>query len=142
MISPFIKKFTREKIVSEKIQDSYYLIQPELKSVVDKVPLVPFSVGLPLGEVRREKFFPSLSLLDWMSNRSEQKITIHSDALEWLFLCGRDPFKKNVEFDAGLSGLVLIDGPGGENLGYGLLSKQKKEIRNLLDRGDFLRRER
>jgi len=57
-----------------------------------------------------------------------------------MFLCGRDAFADNIVKANVNSGLVLVQNEKDENLGLGILNE--KGIRNILDRGDFLRREK
>ena len=68
------------------------------------------------------------------------------DKAEWLFLCGRDVFAKSVVKANVKSGRVIVCNKGKEVLGYGnivgeLGRKDKVFVKNLLDKGDFLRRE-
>ncbi len=98
--------------------------------------------SLPLGKV--DSFFrPSLFLLELLSKESDNKIFVNPTA-EWFFLCGRDIFPENV-LKSNTSGKVfLVQNEFDENIGLGMRSKIKgrRVIKNLLDRGDFLRREK
>lgn len=67
----------------------------------------------------------------------------------WLFICGRDVFKEGIqgilESAQGLKDgdLVLLQNSFGECLGLGSFQTGKKvAVSRILDRGDFLRRER
>jgi ribosome biogenesis protein Nip4 len=68
------------------------------------------------------------------------------DKAEWLFLCGRDVFGKSVVKANVNSGIALVVNSKKEVLGYGkitgeLKNKERVFVKNILDRGDYLRRE-
>ncbi|MFH1505611.1 MAG: hypothetical protein ABIE94_01325 [archaeon] len=139
LMNDFLEKFTSEKI-SDVVKKGrlYYSADPGLQELAKGIEKDYFSIGVPLGEVKKD-FRPSLTLLDWISKRTEKKAFVNKKA-EWMFLCGRDVFynnivKKNVE-----SGLVLVQNEKDENIGLGILSGGG--IKNIIDRGDFLRREK
>jgi ribosome biogenesis protein Nip4 len=106
-----------------------------------------FYAGTYLGKTKNEKFFPGFELLRMMSEKKAHKVVVNKKT-EWLFICGRDVFKR---------GIVNVIGPGkkgdhvlvlncyGECLGFGrVISDLDKEgvfIKNISDIGDFLRRE-
>ena len=98
-----------------------------------------------LGRQERSDFVPSFQLLDRIMVHTARKVTLNEKAA-WLFICGRDIFKEGIlEAHAGfLEGdLVLLQNTLGECLGIGKWQVGKKiAITRVLDRGDFLRRER
>jgi ribosome biogenesis protein Nip4 len=105
-----------------------------------------FSTGMLLGEEKQGSFSPGVGLLD-IIGKPENLITINDDA-EWLFLCGRDVFEKNIteikSLDkASRSGLFIVQNSLGEKLGIGQFVTRRNEtfLKNILDRGNFLRRE-
>lgn len=117
----------------------YYLVP---KNVAKTLPAQePFSIGLPLGEDTPRGFAPSFALLDLLKT-STNKIVITPEA-EWLFTCGRDVFGENVTQDTARSEPFLVTNTHGEVVGLGRRVKQGKKliIKNILDRGDYLRRE-
>lgn len=145
MIKGFIKKFTREKLGSiVKLHKFYYLINDEILAVNEKIDYDPEYIGVFLGEDGA----PSLALLELLAKHSDKKVFIN-DKSEYLFLCGRDIFGKGItkaNFDERHE-LVLVQNEKDENLGYGKIvdsfnKKEKIVINNILDRGDFLRREK
>jgi ribosome biogenesis protein Nip4 len=134
--------YDEEKLL--KINTKRFSVGEELGNfVLDRRQLV--YAGRYLGKTRRE-FLPSSILLDELS-RVEGLNRIHVDAeTAWLFVCGRDIFGENVrrvegEFADGNAFLVMF---GGSCLGYGVVepSEGRLILRNVLDIGDFLRRER
>ncbi len=134
MIKKFLDKFGF-KIDSVKYGKKHYLVDDSLD-----VDLIPKSIGVFLGEESKE-FKPSLALLELIAKKSDRKIFI-DDKAEWLFLCGRSIKKANVS-----EGLLLVQNLRDENLGLGkvvnnLKIKDKVVVKNVIDRGDFLRRER
>ena len=134
----FISKFTDEEPEYVTIRNTYYLKNPFLEEIRNKVNRRIDHLSIPLGEGKK-KFKPSLYLLEWLSHRTKEKVYVNKKA-EWLYLCGRDLFSDSIEKDTSKERLVLVQNNIDENIGYGL--KQGKKIKNLLDRGDFLRRER
>lgn len=134
--------YDEEKLL--KINTKRFSVGEELGNfVLDRRQLV--YAGRYLGKTKRE-FLPSSILLDELS-RVEGLNRIHVDAeTAWLFVCGRDIFGENVrrvegEFADGNAFLVMF---GGSCLGYGVVepSEGRLILRNVLDIGDFLRRER
>lgn len=110
-----------------------------------------FYAGLYLGQIRKGKIFPSLYLLSILSNIKSNKVTVDNKAA-WLFICGRDVFGERILRAEGLikkGDFVLILNIYDDCLGYGRilrnLDKKREQneviIENLLDVGDFLRRE-
>jgi ribosome biogenesis protein Nip4 len=108
-----------------------------------------FSVGLYLGEERRE-FQPTSALIDLLSARSEARVIVGSKAA-YLFLCGRDILMDGVldpgEFEH--NELVFIADEHHETLGFGKIvshydrkMRNKTYVKHILDKGEYLRRER
>lgn len=108
-----------------------------------------FSVGLYLGEEKRE-FHPTSALIDLLAQHNERRVVVGSKAA-WLFLCGRDILMDGVletgDFDH--HKLVFVADHEGNILGYGKIvspynSKMRNKIyvKNVLDKGEYLRRER
>jgi len=143
MITEFIKQFTEKEYDNiMNIRKKYFRVEPSLLKIRDKINDEPFSIGIPMGEERKKAFHPSVALLEMLAKDSDRKAVIDYKA-EWLFVCGRDIFTKAVEKCSKKKGLVLVQNLKDENLGYGSLSNDKNiAIKNILDRGDFLRREK
>jgi ribosome biogenesis protein Nip4 len=127
----------------------FYLVNPALKPLIRKDF---FSAGVFLGKAKEGKFFPSFTLLGMLAKMGANRIILDKKSA-WLFICGRDVLGKSI---------LRVQGPGkkdtntlvfnefGECLGFGRIaeklsvSAESNEIvvRNVLDIGDFLRRER
>ena len=138
-LNEFIEKFTEEKPENVvKKGREYYIVPPELQKIADGIDRNCFSIGIPLGEFKKN-FKPSLSLLDWISKRTEKKVFINKKT-EWLFLCGRDVFTENIIKINVKKGKVLVQNEKDENIGLGTLNDSG--VRHIMDRGDFLRREK
>lgn len=138
-ISEFIEQFTEIALDYELIGNEYFLVDEKVRKVKDQIKHKVISAGTFLGKDQGDKFVPSLALIEIISKQSDKKIFIDEKA-EWLFLCKRDIFltsitKKNVE-----SGIVLVQNQHDENLGLGNIKKD--QVKHILDRGDYLRRER
>ncbi|MFC1697555.1 hypothetical protein ACFL1H_04440 [Nanoarchaeota archaeon] len=150
MIHNFTKHFTEKKFDYIKIKNKYFEKDERLMSVVNAIKDrskrsdFPLAIGKFLGHMNGKKFVPSSILLDKLASKSKRKVVINSDG-EWLYICGRDIFKDNIQKLQTKEGLVLVQNENDENLGLGKVTKESKSkiaIKNLLDKGDFLRRER
>jgi len=107
-----------------------------------------FGLGVYLGE-EKQRFEPSPACLELIAAKTQEHKAVVDAKAEWLFLCGRDLFDKAVveSGEPTASGYLLIQNTRDENLGYGLVPSARRKakniaIKNLLDRGFFLRRER
>jgi ribosome biogenesis protein Nip4 len=144
MINEFINNFCDEEIDFIQIKDSYYLLSYEIKQIYSFLNENSLSLDEPelignyLGKITKNKFIPSFYLLEWINNKTNQKIIINSRA-SWLFLCGRDVFNKSI-ISSNNKGKVIVLNENNEVLGYGIFNNDG--VKNLFDRGDFLRREK
>ncbi|MCL2135446.1 MAG: hypothetical protein FWH37_07855 [Candidatus Bathyarchaeota archaeon] len=111
-----------------------------------------FYAGIYLGKVIDGKVFPSFNLLDMLVKCEANRVVIGRKA-SWLFICGRDVFRKSIlriYGDVCRSEYVLVLNEFGECLGFGKVlvglseysDKNVVAVANVLDVGDFLRRER
>lgn len=125
----------------------YYLIKSQLQKL-SKTNF--YHAGLYLGKEKSNRFFPSFSLLKIITKKSKNKIVVNKKA-SWLFICGRDIFSSGIIKISGskkTGDLTLILNQYGECLGYGRMVDVTNEfegsiaVKNILDLGDFLRRER
>lgn len=142
-LDAFTRKFTDKRIENVILnRDIYYLASPELQEIKNQINEKPFSLGIPLG-TKGNPFKPSAYLLEMLSEMSTNKIFVNSKA-EWLFLCDRDMFPESIIKDTSKGKTFLVQNERDENLGLGKrISKGNKTIiKNVFDRGDFLRRER
>ncbi|MBN2421158.1 hypothetical protein JXB27_02670 [Candidatus Woesearchaeota archaeon] len=140
-IDGFTRQFTKDK-VSDVIQlkRNFFKFNEDLMKLKDKIGREPFAIGTFLGSGK--PFHPSSALLDWLGDRTNNFVVVDKRA-EWLFLCGRDVFVQSILEKNADSGLVLVKNQLGEVLGYGEMTKNKKvPLKNKMDKGDFLRRER
>ena len=139
-VEEFTKKFTGDKLKNViKLQRNFFQVSDELLKFKSRIKKEPFAIGTYLGSGK--PFHPSAALLDWVGERTKRYVEVDRKAA-WLFLCGRDLFsnsilKKNVD-----KGLVIVKNEENEVLGYGEFTGRQVAIKNLLDKGDFLRRER
>ncbi|MEM3457936.1 MAG: hypothetical protein QXN36_05105 [Candidatus Bathyarchaeia archaeon] len=134
-----------ENLIVKK-ENRYFLIDENLKKVVAKDF---FYAGAYLGKIKGDKFFPSLILLKMIAKGKANKIIVDKKT-EWLFICGRDVFKRGIIQVSGAKRrgvYALILNQRGECLGFGKIlsnldeKKCKVAVENVLDIGDFLRRE-
>jgi len=128
----------------------FFLLNSQIKSLVkDNF----FYAGTFLGKVKNSKFFPSFTLLSMIAKQQEANRILVDRKAGWLFICGRDIFKKGVMRTYGKiqrNSHVLVFNEFGECLGFGRVlagleqqaDKNVVAVANVLDVGDFLRRER
>jgi ribosome biogenesis protein Nip4 len=131
-----------------KNRNRYYLLSKRLKQ---QVPKSFFYVGAYLGAVKGTSFFPSFLLLSMIAETRANKLVVDQKTA-WLFICGRDIFKKGILKGANLKkgDYTLILNEHNECLGFGKLTcnlrgvadVSKVVVKNILDIGDFLRREK
>ncbi len=133
------------ELVVEKNQ-RYYLLNPRLKKELQNDY---YYAGLYLGKIKNGMFFPSFNLLNMLVGVAANKIVVDQKAA-WLFICGRDVFRAGILKVMGSKrreDVTLVLNEFGECLGFGKIiddltgSGGKLAIKNVLDVGDFLRRE-
>jgi len=124
----------------------YYLLIPQLKKTIRSDF---YYAGLYLGKIRKGIFFPSFNLLNLLLGVAANKVVVDSKS-GWLFICGRDVFQVGIVKSMGskLKGdLTLVLNEFGECLGFGKIVNSfqvpdnEVVVKNILDVGDFLRRE-
>jgi len=139
-IDNFARKFTDEELTNViQLKSSSFMVSDDVWKIKNKVDKTPFAAGLFLGD--KKPFHPSMGMLDWLNERTDKYVVVDKKAA-WLFLCGRDVFDHSIVKKNASSGLVLVKNEFGEVLGYGDLAQGKIALKNVLDRGDFLRREK
>ncbi len=124
----------------------YYLLNPQIRKVTRSDF---FYAGLYLGKIKKGVFFPSFNFLNALVNISSNKVVLDKKSA-WLFVCGRDIFHKGLLKTQGpmrKGDFTLVMNEYGECLGFGSVfsnaeTENKVAIKNVLDVGDFLRRER
>lgn len=129
-------------------QQRFYLLNPRLKQIARGNF---YYAGLYLGKVKNGIFFPSFNLLNMLADVAQNRVVADRKAA-WLFICGRDLFQKGIVRTQGSQrkgDFTLVMNEFGEGLGFGKITQNLGEdkenqaaVRNLLDVGDFLRRER
>jgi ribosome biogenesis protein Nip4 len=108
-----------------------------------------FYAGLYLGKVKNGVFFPSFNLLNMLVPVAGNKVVLEPKAA-WLFICGRDVLRKGIAKFMGSrkrGDFTLVMNQFGECLGFGRIMSSLDSagggvvVSNVLDVGDFLRRE-
>ncbi|MEM4733440.1 MAG: hypothetical protein QXD70_02805 [Candidatus Bathyarchaeia archaeon] len=126
----------------------YFLLNEALSRVARKDF---YYAGTYLGKVKNGKFFPSFNLLAILAKGDANKVVIDEQAA-WLFICGRDIFRRSIIAVYGSKkkrAHTLVINEFGECLGFGKIlcsldekvRADKVAVKNVLDVGDFLRRE-
>ncbi|PVX24180.1 MAG: hypothetical protein CW716_10620 [Candidatus Bathyarchaeum sp.] len=121
------------------------------KKLKQQAPKGFFYAGTYLGAVKGASFFPSFLLLAMIAETKANKIVVEKKTA-WLFICGRDIFKKGILKDGNLKKgeFTLVLNEHNECLGFGKMvlnlraeiDLSKTAVKNILDIGDFLRREK
>jgi len=146
-VSKFQTRISLNKNLMAKRQDRYFLLNDNLKMLISEDF---FCAGTYLGRTIRGKFFPSFNLLRLIAAKKGNKVIVDKKT-EWLFICGRDIFRKGIAEVVGSKrkgDYTLVLNRHGECLGFGKTlcnldkAKGKVVIKNILDLGDFLRREK
>jgi ribosome biogenesis protein Nip4 len=103
-----------------------------------------------LGKQRGRVFFPSFNLLAIIAKARGNEVIV-DEKTEWLFICGRDIFKRGIISVTGSlrkGNYTLVLNSHRECLGFGETLCDLSEardgvaVKNVLDLGDFLRREK
>jgi ribosome biogenesis protein Nip4 len=145
----FGAKLSLDRTLIFRKGDSFFLLSRNLKKLVERVENWLFA-GLYLGKIKGGIFHPSFSLLSMIAEQAKNKVVV-DDKAAWLFICGRDIFKEGLMEILGSKNrgaYTLVFNRRGECLGFGKIVKDLDKaksgvvIKNVLDVGDFLRRER
>ena len=151
-INDFVSQFNANIHLDERHivrnRNRYYRLSKELKQ---QVPKGFFYAGEYLGAVKGASFFPSFLLLAMITETKANKIVVDKRTA-WLFICGRDIFTKGILKADNLKkgDITLILNEHNECLGFGKMllnlraeiDLNKTAVKNILDIGDFLRREK
>lgn len=151
VISDFAARFGAKVAFDEtnivKKGNRYFFLNDRLKGLV-KVDF--FYAGIYLGKVKNGVFLPSFNLLRIIAEKGEANKVFVDERSAWLFICGRDIFKRGitrVEGSRRKGDYTLVLNKHGECLGFGVIrdldaAEKSVAVKNVLDVGDFLRRER
>lgn len=153
ILKKFLRQFGAEtglpsKMIVER-NGEFFLLNQDLKEISEKNTCWCHA-GTYLGKIRGKSFDPSFPLLFMIADKAENKVIV-DDKSAWLFICGRDIFKQGIIQTAGSrmkGSYTLVLNRYGECLGFGRIIKNLDEasegvvIKNILDLGDFLRREK
>lgn len=147
-VSQFATSISLDKNRVIKSGNRYYYLSESLKK---NIPKGFFYAGEYLGTEKGTSFFPSFILLDLIAKTKANKIIIDKKTA-WLFICGRDIFRKGIinGNDVKKGNFTLVLNENNECLGFGKLTmnlrglpdSKEVAIKNILDLGDFLRREK
>ncbi|MGB9741029.1 MAG: hypothetical protein ACP5IM_07430 [Candidatus Bathyarchaeia archaeon] len=151
-ITEFTRRFGMEIEINERLvvkkKNRYFLLNNALRRFVKSDF---FYAGTYLGKIKRGRFFPSFNLLRIVAEKVEANKVFVDKKSEWLFICGRDIFKQGIVKTVGSKrkgSYILVLNMHGECLGFAELLDDLDRIekgvaaKNILDVGDFLRRER
>jgi ribosome biogenesis protein Nip4 len=145
----FGAKLSLDRALIVRKGDSFFLLSRNLKKLAWKGGGWLF-VGLYLGKIKGGIFLPSFPLLSMIAEQAKNRSVV-DDKAAWLFVCGRDIFREGVVEAYGSKNrgaYTLVFNRHGECLGFGKIIKDLDKaksgvvVKNVLDVGDFLRRER
>ncbi len=150
-LTTFASKFGAQVVLNPEFvvekSGRFYLLNPTLRKVTRSHF---YYAGLYLGKTKKGKFFPSFNFLNMLLDMAANKVFPTRKAA-WLFVCGRDLFSRGITKSQGSQrkgDYTLVVNEFGECLGFGMItgSFEKKDsevvVKNVLDLGDFLRREK
>ena len=151
-INNFVSQFNTKIFLEEKNLvikgNRYYAVSEDRQK---DLPSNFFYTGTYLGTLKGQSFFPSFLLLDMISKTKSNKLVVDNKTA-WLFICGRDIFRRGIvegtQLKKGEYTLVLTQ--MNECIGYGKIlinlrgppDSKQVAVKNNLDIGDFLRREK
>jgi len=154
MLLDFISRFHAADTVLDtdlvvKKENRFFLINTELRLHIQKDF---FYAGAYLGKAKGNVFFPSFILLAMMAEKKTNRVAV-DDKGAWLFICGRDIFKRgilNVVGSVRKGDYTLVVNRRMECLGFGRITRnidderdvKRVVVKNISDVGDFLRREK
>ena len=132
-----LKEITAENEEIVQIGRKYYLVNKKLREQSKIMNRRPEYLGIYLGE--KKKFFQASPALVDLASKNKNNKSVITDKAEWMFLCGKDVFGENAEGKT--EGTVFVQNKHDENLGYGTWTKTKGKriIKNLIDKGKYLR---
>ena len=142
-LKQFVKVFRIEDIQNKLLnrRNGYFIVDDKLKEKIESMnsdfSSSFFSIGLFAGYEKKGQFYPSLELIKIAAKNYEHKVKLDKKS-EWLFLCGRDIFQESLPQDIH-QGYIIIENEKNEFLGLGY--GNRNIILNIIDLGDFLRRE-
>jgi len=152
-INNFISHFDASINLDERLivkkQNRFFLVNDTLRPQVKKDF---FYAGAYVGKVKDGIFFPSFILLTIMAETKANK-TMVDKKTAWLFICGRDVFKRgilNMTGSKSKGDYTLVLNQNSECLGFGKIlrniheekDKNKVIVKNISNIGDFLKREK
>ena len=113
----------------------YYDMPSKLYKLIRKQP---YSAGRFIGYLKKGLLIPSFELMQEYVNKFNRDYIIINDKSEKLFLYGRDIFLSSIEVDKSTKDFAIVVNRRKEVLG--LVKKQKRLWKNIVDRGLFLRK--
>ena len=134
--------FSEEELI--RINNKRFIATAELRSEISRRDRLVYA-GMFLGKTKNI-WEPSTILLRLIAAQPYVHKVWVDDAAAWLFVCGRDVFTEHIQRNTpdlveGVNYLIML---GDDCLGYARLEKfqDKLILKNLIDIGDFLRREK
>ena len=144
-----VKRINRIKFIFDQMEEllnevilefkgnnlEYYDMDMRLYKLIKKQP---YSAGRFVGYMKRGILIPSFELMQEYVNKFNKDYIMVNEKSEKLFLYGRDIFISSVELDKSNKDFAIVVNRRKEVLG--LVKKQKRIWKNVVDRGLFLRK--
>lgn len=143
-----------EILVREGDKKEAYALSRELLSFVNRVHMNYVCIGIKVGEVGSRRFRFSLEGSYYLVKRNKKKVYVDEKG-EMLFLYGRDIFARSVvdvTKDVEENDVVFVCNTMGDILGLGKsrfdwskykeVEEDRVVVENLVDRGEYLRKEK
>jgi ribosome biogenesis protein Nip4 len=147
-IAQFNPNISIDKSRIVRNRNRYYRLSINL---IHQVPKGFFYAGEYLGTIKGASFFPSFLLLSILAKKKTKKLVVDKKTA-WLFICGRDIFQQGIIKENNLKkgDYALVLNEQNDCLGFGKIMHnlrgvpdlEKVAVKNVLDIGDFLRREK
>lgn len=145
-LKKFVEQFTDFPFPYEDVVKKgrkYYLMTKKTRDLIKTIDEEVVHAGLFLGEYKGQ-FNTTIHTLNIIAPHTKKKVILeHKSA--WLFVCGRDVFAHKIENNDKIkkNSFVITTNEEGEVLGLAKKTKDKEEeiYKNIMDIGDFLRRE-
>ncbi len=139
-----IEQVFRDKtiLVGEGKRKEVFITNKATNKQLNYMQRMPYFAGLYIGDIKGKKFLLGLEGANIISKYSNKKVVVDQKT-EQLVLYGRDIFSKSARHlykEADVGDRILIVNENNECLGIGVLNKGEVLVKNIMDRGWYLRK--
>ncbi len=129
-------------LVGEGKRKEVFITNKATNKQLNRMQGMPYFAGLYIGDIKGKKFLLGLEGANIISKYCNKKVVVDKKT-EQLVLYGRDIFSKSVRHlykEADVGNRILIVNENNECLGIGVLNKGDVLVKNIIDRGWYLRK--